>query len=174
MQAHPSAHARALYDYERQTDEELSFTEDAQLEVFDTSDPDWILVGLDGEYGFAPANYIELGDGEAASEPPPPSLPRRPVEAEEEPEPEQTPESPRSPVRGPAAALAGILNQQRKSSAPPRAPVPQYTPEASDEDEGPTPSLPARPNSQAAQPRAPERIEIQSPRSPSPPGGPRA
>lgn len=173
MQAHPTSQARALYDYERQTDEELSFTEDSQLEVFDTSDPDWILVGLDGEYGFAPANYIEISDGEAASEPPPPSLPRRPVEPEEEPEPEQAPESPRSPIQSPAAALAGIINQQRKSSAPPRAPVPQYTPEASDEDEGPTPSLPARPTAQAPQPRAPERIETQIPRSPSPPGGPR-
>jgi actin cytoskeleton-regulatory complex protein SLA1 len=173
MQAHPTSQARALYDYTRQTDEELSFTEDAQLEVFDTSDPDWILVGLDGEYGFAPANYIEISDGEAASEPPPPSLPRRPVEAEEEPEPEQAPESPRSPIQSPAAALADIINQQRKSSAPPRAPVPQYTPEASDEDEGPTPSLPARPTSQVSQPRAPERIETQIPRSPSPPGGPR-
>jgi actin cytoskeleton-regulatory complex protein SLA1 len=171
MQAHPTGQARALYDYERQTDEELSFTEDSQLEVFDTSDPDWILVGLDGEYGFAPANYIELSHGEAASEPPPPSLPRRPVEAEEEHEPEQAPESPRSLVQSPAAALAGIINQQRKPSAPPRAPVPQYTPEASDEDEGPTPSLPARP--QVSQPRAPERIETQSPRSPSPHGGPR-
>lgn len=51
-QAHPSHQARALYDYTRQTDEEVSFTEDAVLEVFDTSDPDWILVGLDSEYGF--------------------------------------------------------------------------------------------------------------------------
>jgi hypothetical protein len=171
MQAHPTSHARALYDYTRQTDEELSFTEDAQLEVFDTSDPDWILVGLDGEYGFAPANYIEVSDEEAASAPPPPSLPKRPVEPEE-PEPEQTPEPPRSPIQSPAAALAGIINQ-RKASAPARAPVPQYTPEASDEDEGPTPSLPARPVSQVSQPRLPERIETQSPRPRSPPGGPR-
>ena len=88
MQAHPTSQARALYDYTRQTDEELSFTEDAQLEVFDTSDPDWILVGLDGEYGFAPANYIEVSDGEEASGPPPPSLPRRPIEPEEQPEPD--------------------------------------------------------------------------------------
>ena len=171
MQAHPTNHARALYDYTRQTDEELSFTEDAQLEVFDTSDPDWILVGLDGEYGFAPANYIEISDEGAASEPLPPSLPRRPVEADEETE--QAPESPRSPIQSPAAALAGIINQ-RKSSAPTRAPVSQYTPEASDEDEGPTPSLPARPISQLSPPKAPERVETQPPRSPSPPGGPRA
>ena len=89
-QAQPTHKARALYDYTRQTDEELSFTEDAQLEVFDISDPDWILVGLDGEYGFAPANYIEVSgvvtaneeEARAASpEPPAPSLPRRPPRA---------------------------------------------------------------------------------------------
>ncbi|KAG6014093.1 hypothetical protein E4U43_006933 [Claviceps pusilla] len=52
--------ARAIYEYTRQTDEELSFPEEAILQVYDTSDPDWILVGLDDEYGFVPANYIQL------------------------------------------------------------------------------------------------------------------
>ncbi|KAK3072789.1 cytoskeletal protein binding protein, partial [Teratosphaeriaceae sp. CCFEE 6253] len=55
----PAYHARALYDYSRQTDEELSFREEAPLEVYDDTDPDWTLVGAAGEYGFAPANYIE-------------------------------------------------------------------------------------------------------------------
>src|SRR3981189_160280 len=114
LQAQPSQKARALYDYTRQTDEELSFTEDAQLEVFDTSDPDWILVGLDGEYGFAPANYIEVSDGReeaAAAEPPAPSLPRRPPRAQEaEYEAPREPESPHA--KSPAAAMAGILNKR--------------------------------------------------------------
>jgi hypothetical protein len=166
-QAHPSHHARALYDYTRQTDEELSFTEDSQLEVFDTSDPDWILVGLDGEYGFAPANYIEVQDEASATEPPPPSLPRRPVLAEEEDDYAQTPESPSSPVHNPAAALASVLTQPKTSAPPARAPAPQYTPEASDDDEGPTPSLPARPVSQV---RSPEPVDTYSPRSPTSPG----
>ncbi|TQS36410.1 hypothetical protein Golomagni_03142 [Golovinomyces magnicellulatus] len=61
-EAESISYARALYDYTRQTDEELSFTENSELEVFDTSDADWILVGLNGEYGFAPANYIEIKD----------------------------------------------------------------------------------------------------------------
>ncbi|KAJ4136743.1 cytoskeletal protein binding protein [Fusarium oxysporum] len=60
-EAQPVDHARALFDYTRQTDEELSFHEDATLAVYDTSDPDWILTGLDGEYGFVPSNYIEMG-----------------------------------------------------------------------------------------------------------------
>ncbi|TAQ83862.1 hypothetical protein B7494_g7814 [Chlorociboria aeruginascens] len=160
-EAHPTHQARALYDYTRQTDEEISFREDAQLEVFDTSDPDWILVGLDGEYGFAPANYIELH--EAGSEAPPPSLPRRPVQ----PEPEQEPESPQSPVHNPAAALAGIINQRKISTPAARLPPPQFTPEASDEDEPPMPKLPARPGSEVSTP-APPTIETYSPRSPSP------
>ncbi|KKY37152.1 putative cytoskeleton assembly control protein sla1p [Diaporthe ampelina] len=64
-QAQSIASARALYEYTRQTDEELSFTEDAVLEIFDTSDPDWILVGFNGDYGFVPANYIDMADGAA-------------------------------------------------------------------------------------------------------------
>lgn len=170
-EAEPSAHARALYDYTRQTDEELSFTEDAQLEVFDTSDPDWILVGLDGEYGFAPANYIELGDEAPASTPAPPSLPRRPPLVEEEEEPTPSPPSPQSPSYNPAASLANVLNQRKASNPAARAP-PQFTPEASDEDEGPPPSMPARPGSIA---RPPEPIETQIPmRAPSSSGGPQA
>jgi hypothetical protein len=174
-QAEPSAHARALYDYTRQTDEEISFTEDASLEVFDTSDPDWILVGHDGEYGFAPANYIEVSDEAPASTPAPPSLPRRPpqVEPEPEPEPEEEPEpsppSPQSPVHNQAAALAAVLTGRKAPTPAARAPPPQFTPEASDEDEGPTPSLPARPASVA---RPPEPVE--NPRSPSSSGGPTA
>lgn len=167
-QAEPSGHARALYDYTRQTDEEISFTEDASLEVFDTSDPDWILVGLDGEYGFAPANYIEVSDEAPAATPAPPSLPRRPAQPEPEEEPEPSPPSPQSPVHNQAAALAGVL-MGRKASTPAARPPPQFTPEASDEDEGPTPSLPARPGSVA---RSPEPVEPT--RSPSSSGGPTA
>ncbi|EHK98878.1 putative Actin cytoskeleton-regulatory complex protein sla1 [Glarea lozoyensis 74030] len=163
----PSSHARALYDYTRQTDEELSFSEDARLEVFDTSDPDWILVGLDGEYGFAPANYIELNEDDepspaAAAVAAPPSLPRRPPPAEIESDPE-SPASPASPINTPAANIAGILNQ-RKASAPAARPPPQYTPEASDEEEPPTPTLPPRSPPQA---RAPERIDTRIARAAS-------
>ncbi|RMX98189.1 hypothetical protein D0868_10230, partial [Hortaea werneckii] len=63
----PSKAAKALYDYSKQTDEELSFEEGTQLEVYDESDPDWTLVGSRGQYGFAPAIYIETGG--AAAEP---------------------------------------------------------------------------------------------------------
>ncbi|RDW88142.1 hypothetical protein BP6252_00174 [Coleophoma cylindrospora] len=159
-EAHPTHSARALYDYTRQTDEELSFTEDAKLEVFDTSDPDWILVGLDGEYGFVPANYIELQDEVEAQEPeapaPTPALPRRPTVVEE-----PEPESP--PAQTPAAAIAGIMSARQPTGMPLPPRQPQYTPDASDE-EPPTPTLPARPVSQMPAP------EVYSPRSPISPG----
>lgn len=43
------------------------------MDVYDATDPDWALVGRDGEYGFAPANYIEKLEGHDA-DPPPESL----------------------------------------------------------------------------------------------------
>lgn len=128
------------------------------------------MVGLDGEYGFAPANYIEVGE-ETAGEAAPPNLPRRP------PQEESSPASPTSSTQSPAAALAGIIGGARRGgipaarAAPPQA---QFTPEASDEEEPPTPTLPTRPQSQS---RAPERgpVSFSSPRdeltSPTSPQG---
>lgn len=64
--------ATALYDYDKQTDEELTFKENEAFDVFDDKDQDWILVKKQNkeEYGFVPSNYIELRKGTAA-----PSLP---------------------------------------------------------------------------------------------------
>ncbi|KAI5849040.1 SH3 domain-containing protein [Tricharina praecox] len=62
----PIAKCKALYDYTPQTEEELAFNEDDVLDVYDTSDPDWVLGGLKGQYGYVPANYVEKGD-EASS-----------------------------------------------------------------------------------------------------------
>lgn len=166
-EAHPISHARALFDYNRQTDEELSFTEDAQLEVFDTSDPDWILVGLDNEYGFAPANYIEL----AEEQPPLPT--RRPISTvEEDPSEHERQPEPASPVvQSPAAVMASVLRTKPApaASVPPLAlpPRPQFTPDASDEEEA-SPALPVRPASIPAQPRQQRReSKLTSPTSPT-------
>lgn len=120
--------------------------------VYDTSDPDWILVGLNGDFGFVPANYIEMGDaveGETtkAAEPepepepeppaapvsiPPPALPTRSV-AFAEPE---EPVSPPLPVRqasaaseqsrgagNPQAALAGVMHGRSSNRAPTPPPI---------------------------------------------------
>ncbi|KAI9831926.1 MAG: hypothetical protein M1819_004648 [Sarea resinae] len=172
-EAKPAHFAKALYDYTRQTDEELSFTEDATLSVYDTSDPDWTLVGLNGEFGFVPSNYIEISDAKA-SPAPHPAMPSRPQHPEEEAQ-TLTPSSGGSPDPSPAAALAGIIQRQSSASATapaiasPRAPRrPQYTPEASDEEppSPPAPSLPQRPPSQQLPPIRTQHAEALSPISP--------
>ena len=156
----------------------MSFTEGAILSVYDTSDPDWTLVGLDGEYGFAPANYIEITseadepDSSPTSSPP---LPQRPVVSE------TSHEAPvESPIQNPAANLASIIHKQASgATSAPRKTV-QFTPEASD-DEAPPPRLPQRPPSeqipspQIREPSPPSHqspIQFQPPRQPSPPQSP--
>ena len=158
-----------MFDYSRQTDEELSFSDEAILSVYDTQDPDWTLVGLDGEYGFAPANYIEItGKAEqrdAAPQSPPQSSAQEPEQVYQAPAPTQA-------QNGPAAAIAGIMHKKSPStdlppanvSLPPRKP--QLTPEDSEE-EPPAPSLPQRPPSQQL---SPPPTQYASPRSPESPG----
>ncbi|GJC99799.1 cytoskeleton assembly control protein [Colletotrichum higginsianum] len=166
-EAQPVATARALFEYTRQTDEELSFPEDAVLDVYDTSDPDWILVGLDGDFGFVPANYIELGEVEepVALPSPPPALPSRSISAATDTETysersESTYSPSSSQANNPAAALAGVM--AGRSAPPPRAATPPMMPqspasEPSDDETIKSPALPARPISQAA----PARIQSQ-------------
>lgn len=161
--AQPVHTAKALYDYARQTEEEVSFSEDAVIHVYDTSDPDWTLVGVDGDYGFAPANYIEIGSAHSSSfvEPASPALPARPAV----PEPEQQPSPPASPIRDPStpnARLANIIGGIAPASPPatrqvvsPPLPVRQPTPEPSDE-EAPPPK-PQRPQSQVISPPPQQR-----------------
>ena len=107
------------------------------MSIYDTSDPDWPLVGYNEEFGFAPANYIgdtieEESAAIAAS-----ALPSR----TSLPEPTPEPDEPVIPVvPNPAANLASIISKQGVSR--PTKTV-QFTPEAS-EDEGPPPVLPQR------------------------------
>lgn len=191
----PLYQAKALYDYTKQTDEELSFKEDARLEVYDVSDPDWTLVGSHGEYGFAPAIYIERIDAAAAAPPTrnlapaPPPMPARPPAAEDPipgeadyPDPGTRPTpSPDPPSNNPAAQLAGIIAQRtggtqpspstdRGLASPPLPQRPQYTPEESDEEAAP--SLPQRPPSQSYPVSPPPQPQAQfaSPRASEPPG----
>ncbi len=183
LQAGPILQAKALYDYDRQTDEELSFKEDALLDVYDTTDPDWTLVGVDTDYGFAPANYIELIEGDehpSAATITSPSLPPRPtMAAGHDSDDDQQPPTPESPPhQSPAAALAGIIQKKSQQTGVPRStisPPPnvsaparkrvQFTPEESDE-EAPPPRLPQRPPSESF---SPPPIQYVPPRSPSPP-----
>lgn len=177
-EADPVSQARALFDYARQTDEELSFKEDAILDVYDTTDPDWTLVGEDGSYGFAPANYIDLIEGGAPAAAPAasstaPRLPTRPPAPDSDEDQPPTPDSPPRP--SPAAALAGIIQKKSEQtsaprstispppniSAPPRKRV-QFTPEESDE-EAPPPRLPQRPPSDSFSPPPTQYAHARSP-----------
>ncbi|SCV00548.1 LANO_0F07426g1_1 [Lachancea nothofagi CBS 11611] len=62
--------AVALYDYPevQNADEEIVFSENDILDVFDDRDPDWILCRSQrtGEYGFVPGNYVEPASGPSA------------------------------------------------------------------------------------------------------------
>ncbi|WKT38718.1 SH3 domain [Fusarium oxysporum f. sp. vasinfectum] len=145
-EAQPVDHARALFDYTRQTDEELSFHEDATLAVYDTSDPDWILTGLDGEYGFVPSNYIEMGAPAESA----PSISSPEPEAASPDLPNDTAPTPSNP----AAAIAGVMHgrsvsQQSQQSAaprqPPRASVTFSEPPEVEDEPVRSPTLPARP-----------------------------
>lgn len=148
--------ARALYDYTRQTDEEISFTEDTSLEVYDTSDPDWTLVGYNGEFGFAPANYIEITEDAHPRAPSAASTVKAAASPTSyEPSGSPTPPSPAASRSGPAAALANVLGGGMPlSPTTTRAvssgyePRQQFTPDASDGEEE-APALPQRPASQS-------------------------
>ncbi|PTB59853.1 hypothetical protein M431DRAFT_135686 [Trichoderma harzianum CBS 226.95] len=176
-------HARAIYEYTRQTDEELSFSEDAVLEVFDTTDEDWILAGVDGEYGFVPANYIELQaatPASAPSVPAAPALPRRPPSQSIATD-DNTPPSDEAPAASPAiaapaaadpaVALASLIqNQNRQSTREPMT-LRFKEPELSDEESIRSPALPSRPRPQSQaysvsseQPAKPERTPESQPK----------
>lgn len=139
-------------------------------------------MGLNGEYGFAPANYIELSDDvgreTGSSSPISVASPRLQPTVTEIEQPSGL-DSKTASSSGPAAALAGIM-QKRASAAPPgrsRSPPsnitlpprrPQYTPEESDDEPSPlAPSLPQRPTSQSLSPGA---SQYASPRFSESPG----
>ncbi|KAI0489577.1 hypothetical protein F4859DRAFT_501342 [Xylaria cf. heliscus] len=175
-EAKPVGQARSLYEYTRQTDEELSFPEDAPLRVYDASDPDWILVGFESDFGFVPANYIEMGGTTARQEPEteaeteteterevvvsPPSLPVRPT-APVEPEVPQSPPLPDRPSSiatpilpsGPATTLADVMQGRSSTRAPTPPPITlpprQPRPYVEEPEEERSPALPARRRSQS-------------------------
>lgn len=153
--------------------------------IYDTSDPDWTLVYVNGEYGFAPANYIEVVGQivvESVEEHAPPPLPTRDEYTESDQA--HAADPPSSAVEGPAAALAGIL-QTKTSAAPdnsrpipsppaeePRTNTRALPPRNIDVDADlPPPNLPRRPPSLVS-PREPTRSRSQydSLRVESPPG----
>lgn len=142
--------------------------------MFDTSDLDWILVGLDGEYGFVPSNYIEMQDAgttqESPSPAPPPAPPALPVRPQSVVAPKEAPSD--STLSTPAAALAGVMQGKARnlghapSTPPPSQPArqqPQYdtthpSEDGEDDPEPPSPALPSRPRQRGTIDYAPERV----------------
>ncbi|CAG8743870.1 45816_t:CDS:10, partial [Gigaspora margarita] len=50
---------KAVYDYEAQSNEELSFKEDDIFYLYDKDEADWYLVKSNDIFGYIPANYVE-------------------------------------------------------------------------------------------------------------------
>ena len=171
-EAKPTHSAKALYDYTKQTDEEMTFEEGTMLQVYDETDPDWTLVGRSGVFGFAPAIYIQPADASsaAATAPTPaaPPMPTRPQATDAIPGEADYPgpSSEQSPAEGLARIIAqrtggarddpSPVSQPRTLAAPPPlaspppAARPQYTPDESEDDESAAaPPQPPRPQSQA-------------------------
>ncbi|KAL5337832.1 hypothetical protein BJX70DRAFT_224566 [Aspergillus crustosus] len=173
-EAKPVHAAKALYDYTRQTDEEVSFSEDASLVVYDTSDPDWTLVGVNTDFGFAPSNYIHIVEDAAmhghpaqtpaspeplspavafpVTEPAPPRLPERPTAEPAEDVSTPVSSSPVAATQDPAAtAIASIIRGQN-ASLNSRRDIPPQPPSEPQEDyrepSPPAPQLPRRPPSE--------------------------
>lgn len=147
------------------------------------------MVGVNSEYGFAPANYIEIvGDAAPSAEtttmspsvePAAPSLPTRPTQAAPE-EYEETPSSPIDRLQNPAAAaIANIIHQQhappsaepqptREELPPPRLPTRPSHEQEDDREEFPAPALPRRPPSEQITPPMPQYDPDPSPPPPRP------
>ncbi|KAK9466417.1 hypothetical protein V1512DRAFT_263569 [Lipomyces arxii] len=145
--------AKALYDYDRQTEEEANLKENEVLDVYDTSDPDWVLVGIRDEYGFAPSNYIEYISEETAqaltvqnaSAPPTPM-----VASPQQYFPPSTPtavEQPMTPFGQPSYYQQ---DQQNAAYAQYREPEPEYDDDEEAQPEEPVPRLPSRPRASTA------------------------
>lgn len=127
----------ALYDYDKQTEEELTFKEGDQFNVFDLNDPDWLLVGdMAGQmYGFIPSNYIEFNSAAPTAQ----SLAPLPISSFAPP-----------PVHKDLTPQPQLQPQlQPQQSQPEKEEIVDEYPEEEDEAPPPMPSRPGNTGSQA-------------------------
>lgn len=146
---------RGLYDYSKQTEEELSFKEGDLFDIFDLNDPDWLLVGdlTQTQYGFIPSNYIEFVDSSQPAN--------------------DAPANPPAPVAQPAPQINPITQfappPVHKDRLPDLPPQETNEPEETypvEEDEVPPP-MPSRPSSQSVSaPREPSPDTLRTPTRP--------
>ena len=116
-----------MYDYDKQTEEELSFNENDVFNVYDISDPDWILVSNSSkqEFGFVPSNYIQL-DTPALALPQPQPQPQ--PQSQSQPSAVQY-QPPQPQPQAPTTAVSQPQNPIPNFAAPPSHPQRSITPE---------------------------------------------
>lgn len=85
------------------------------MRVYDATDPDWILVGYEKDFGFVPANYIEMSSSSARQVPEVP-------QAAEEPEPEDEPAVEIQPPQLPARPAVPVEPEETRSPPLPERP----------------------------------------------------
>lgn len=129
----------AVYDYEAQNHDELSFAEGHVLDVLER-DGDWLLARIQGtdQTGLIPSNYVEESGSSGTQEPvtEPAPEPEQEPELEQEPEPEQEPDPASVPPEAPVAqpprprmiAPPPSPPVLKSASAPPPAPSPPPAP----------------------------------------------
>lgn len=164
--------ASALYDYDKQTEEELSFKEGEHFNIFDLSDPDWLLVGdsTNQLFGFIPSNYIELNNSNAAVNTPIAPQPQQAAfqlppqsQPQQQPQPSQFIPPPPHPSQQPVDKSPSHQSYNDSSTDP----SPQsrggydYNDVGDDIDDDAPPPMPSRPtgSSSAPPPSAPRPLQ---------------
>ncbi|EEB05505.1 cytoskeletal protein binding protein Sla1 family [Schizosaccharomyces japonicus yFS275] len=180
-EAQPAASVSALYDYAKQSVDELAFAAGDVLNLYGDLNSDWILAGCKGTYGLVPSNYLDMQaassgaaapaergavSGQAPSQQPVAPVPTpAPVAA---PAPAPVPVQAPIPVPPPPAPAAAPVAAPVAAPAPPLPPAaPAQTMKAPPP---PPPAVPPAPSSSssAAQNLAPP------PPPPVPPSAPAA
>ncbi|WBW73078.1 cytoskeletal protein binding protein Sla1 family, Shd1 [Schizosaccharomyces osmophilus] len=124
----PSARMKSLYDYEKQSIDEVSFPADQVLDAYGSIDEDWVLTRYNQQYGLAPRNYLEPSDASASTSAPSVSAPPAPasaVESQPRPSPSQQTRLPQQQIQQPPPPpIPPIQSPTSASSPPPPPPVP--------------------------------------------------
>ncbi|CAN6674401.1 actin cytoskeleton-regulatory complex protein Sla1p [Trichomonascus vanleenenianus] len=144
--------ARALYEYDKQTEEELSFKENDMFDVYDANDADWILVGLNNaEFGFIPSNYIDYVDGNQQTQQAPETPSMTPSSVPSSYEAKPLPSEPQMKMQQ-------LLQQQREMESSYDYQQQRTAEALPPREESPPPPMPARPRptSQVSRPSEPE------------------
>ncbi|EPX72678.1 cytoskeletal protein binding protein Sla1 family [Schizosaccharomyces octosporus yFS286] len=122
----PSARMKSLYDYEKQSIDEVSFPADQVLDAYGSTNEDWVLTRYNQQYGLAPRNYLEPMDAAAStSVPNAPAAPAAPSGVESEPQPAASQQAQPPPPPPPIPPLQSPTSVSSPPPPPPVPPLPQ-------------------------------------------------